>query len=33
MKGTRRFFMDLEKEESDDDCSETVYAFFVFVEM
>lgn len=30
-KGTRRFFLDLE--ETDDDCSDTVYAFFVFIEL
>jgi len=33
VKGTRRFFLDLEKEESDNDCIDSVYAFFVFEEM
>lgn len=31
-KGQRRFFTDLEESEDDDDCGESVYAFFVFVE-
>lgn len=30
-KGQRKFFLDLE-EQGEDDCSESVYAFFVFVE-
>lgn len=33
VKGTRRFFLDLEKEDPDNDCWDSVYAFFVFVEM
>lgn len=31
-KGTRRFFTDLEQA-TDDDCADTVYAFFVFIEL
>lgn len=31
-KGQRRFFLDLEDTPDDDDCCESVYAFFVFIE-
>lgn len=32
VKGTRRVFMDLEETPEDDDCGETVWAYFVFQE-
>lgn len=31
-KGQRRFFLELEETTVDDDCYDSVYAFFVFVE-
>ena len=32
-KGQRRFFTDLDEIDEDDDCSEMVYAYFVFIEI
>ena len=32
-KGQRKFFTDLDKVDEDDDCSESVYAYFVFIEI